>query len=390
MPRAALLQQTHVRGRYWPLPTMTAPNTYVITDDPASRYLTLATNEDAYITFAGVQSASTIANPDASRVTIIGGRNLIVRGGEVNIPNRGPVARITTAMAAGDTTLTVASTTGFPTAGYLRVDGEGMIYTGITATTFTGITRDHGFFNSGATSSNTTHPVGAKVYQGEGYRSGFEFNSQTGTVDIEGVAVTGTPNDGFRFSGQIPLVQMHNVYVAPVQANDTAYDTDGHPDAIQFFGGGTTAARISRTTLMAGIGGRCILNAANDTGSTAVGSITLRDVELCRAHPDAIELLTNSTATTVWDVQNSWFRNDGKLAGTRGSLTTDTTLLPKFNQAHFRVQAGPPSGRNRDIVNPATITTRHQTQAVIAPQVLNDAPNLIPAGAVPATVTATV
>lgn len=39
------------------------------------------------------------------------------------------------------TTITVASTTGFPTAGYITIDAEAISYTGVTATTFTTCTR---------------------------------------------------------------------------------------------------------------------------------------------------------------------------------------------------------------------------------------------------------
>jgi hypothetical protein len=39
------------------------------------------------------------------------------------------------------TTLTVDATTGYPTAGTLLIDNEAMTYTGVTATTFTGLTR---------------------------------------------------------------------------------------------------------------------------------------------------------------------------------------------------------------------------------------------------------
>lgn len=45
------------------------------------------------------------------------------------------------AINAAVTTITVLSTTGFPTAGYITIDSEAISYTGTTGTTFTGCTR---------------------------------------------------------------------------------------------------------------------------------------------------------------------------------------------------------------------------------------------------------
>ena len=65
---------------------------------------------------------------------------------------------ITTTGLSTDTTLTVASTTGFPTSGWLVLDGEIINYTGTTSTTFTGCTR-------GKYSTNPVTPIiGTTVY----------------------------------------------------------------------------------------------------------------------------------------------------------------------------------------------------------------------------------
>lgn len=48
---------------------------------------------------------------------------------------------LTAAVTYSGTTLTVASTSGFPTSGSLRVGNEAILYTGTTSTTFTGLTR---------------------------------------------------------------------------------------------------------------------------------------------------------------------------------------------------------------------------------------------------------
>jgi hypothetical protein len=55
------------------------------------------------------------------------------------------------------TTITVVSTTGFPTSGQIRIDAEVIIYTGTTATTFTGCTR------GARGTANSAHLTGATV-----------------------------------------------------------------------------------------------------------------------------------------------------------------------------------------------------------------------------------
>ena len=52
-----------------------------------------------------------------------------------------PTAGITQALTTSDTTLNVSDTTGFPTAGTLQIGNEFITYTGVTATSFTGVTR---------------------------------------------------------------------------------------------------------------------------------------------------------------------------------------------------------------------------------------------------------
>jgi len=60
-------------------------------------------------------------------------------------------------ISAADVTITVTTTTGFPTRGALQIEGEWVTYTGKTATTFTGCTR--GRFNSTAAAHNNGRSV---------------------------------------------------------------------------------------------------------------------------------------------------------------------------------------------------------------------------------------
>lgn len=55
------------------------------------------------------------------------------------------------------TTITVVSTTGFPTTGQIRIESEVITYTGITSTTFTGCTR------GARGSTNVSHSTGVAV-----------------------------------------------------------------------------------------------------------------------------------------------------------------------------------------------------------------------------------
>jgi hypothetical protein len=64
---------------------------------------------------------------------------------------------LTVAMTNSDTTATVGSTTGFPSTGLISIDTEIIAYTGLTATTFTGLTRGQ----DGTTAAS--HLLGASV-----------------------------------------------------------------------------------------------------------------------------------------------------------------------------------------------------------------------------------
>ena len=81
------------------------------------------------------------------------------------------------------TTITVASTTGFPSTGtnYIQVDNEEISYTGLTSTTFTGITRNV----RGTT--NATHSDGATVTNFSSYSAWGQAASTTDKVAEPGM-----------------------------------------------------------------------------------------------------------------------------------------------------------------------------------------------------------
>lgn len=68
------------------------------------------------------------------------------------------VATLSQSIGTTDTTLNVTSTNGYPTSGSLAIDSEEVAYTGVTASTFTGVTRHQ------RTSTAATHATGALVH----------------------------------------------------------------------------------------------------------------------------------------------------------------------------------------------------------------------------------
>lgn len=91
------------------------------------------------------------------------------------------------------TTITVVSTTGFPTAGQIRIANELISYTGITLTTFTGCTR--GAFGS----ANVSHLTGAVVTKIQATAANTAVPMYLNLTDLSnGVSIEGTNNNASR------------------------------------------------------------------------------------------------------------------------------------------------------------------------------------------------
>ena len=82
----------------------------------------------------------------------------------MTVRNNGITTTLNGDISPTDTTLTVMSTSGFPNSGTLIIDSEEMAYTGITATTFTGVTR--GVNGTTAASHSSGATVRGKVALG--------------------------------------------------------------------------------------------------------------------------------------------------------------------------------------------------------------------------------
>lgn len=93
------------------------------------------------------------------------------------------------AVAADDTTITVVSTQGFPSSGSILVNGDKILYTGKTSTTFTGCTsvsaHDDGLaVKAYVIEISTTSPGGSITWDVLSEGTEFEFDRSTGRVHL--------------------------------------------------------------------------------------------------------------------------------------------------------------------------------------------------------------
>lgn len=165
---------------------------------------------------------------------------------------------------ATTTTITVASTAGFPASGTLRIDSELITYTGITATTFTGITRSVAGSQAGATAD---HEVGTAVST---YRV-FELHpmSITGTAWFDYVGLESSQSPVIACMLPPRMMIYNNIYRPwPYDPNYVYLTAQANA--------GTASVQVTSTTLTAdpGTGGTTL--AVNSTaGFPMVGSLRI-------------------------------------------------------------------------------------------------------------------
>jgi hypothetical protein len=290
---------------------LTSPRVVTITAaDASNRTITLDAGEDCRVLFA--EPIGYVPGPyDAAQdaiVTVIGGRNVEVIGAEFAINSHAQTV-LTADASAVATTLTVASTAGFPNEGIVRVAGEAIHYSSKTSTTFTIADRNFGFF-LGAGSPPLALTAGTPVYIAEYARGGLSFRSQTGFVHVEGALIEGSSLlDGIRVRGSsATTVSIQNCRIGPLGPTDVPNMTDGHADGVQTWGSGVKALRMSHLTVLGGANGRGLINAANTSGGGEVETITVLDSEFVDERGRRTTLVTNSDSGTTWVVRNSWLR----------------------------------------------------------------------------------
>lgn len=138
---------------------------------------------------------------------------------------------VTSAIDVNQTTIPVVSTTGFSTAGAIVIDYEIIIYTGITATSFTGCTR--GAYST----SKATHVIGSYVGGAQGTTAATSTLLQLNTTDFtSGVTLSASSEMVFAHAGVYNIqfsAQITNAGNAPdnftiwLKKNGTDLDSTG-------------------------------------------------------------------------------------------------------------------------------------------------------------------
>ncbi len=224
----------------------------------------------------------------------IAGHEEVAVGTETNTADSSPVLRtvqgsfaiynqsysttLNGALTAGgaSTTITVVSTTGFPTSGSLRIAAEGanteetFDYTGKTATTFTGVT---------ATTSASAHAIGAAVYNPDTTLVGTARNFSVVTANEFSSGDDNYVIGNHEFDWQTWLSMMVTGQVDTV-FNKTAWE------AI-FYGGATAAGSGYSFTAMTGNLDLTVKSATMVTGSTPY-SMRIEIPHLSIMQPDDI------------------------------------------------------------------------------------------------------
>ena len=117
------------------------------------------------------------------------------------------------------TTLTVDTTTGFPTSGTLLIGTEEMTYTGKTSTTFTGVTRNTNSAGAAAALDDATVKLASfsdDIFSGftDQLRNTFAAAAVTSSAPAAGGTLTVGSTDGFPDTGTIKVGEEHMTYTA--------------------------------------------------------------------------------------------------------------------------------------------------------------------------------
>lgn len=123
--------------------------------------------------------------------------------------NSGDQSDLTIQVNPTDTTIYVTSTSGFPSSGKIKIDNEMIIYSGLTATTFTGCVRGD------LATTVSTHNAGTKVYGQD------PISTSAGQISIGG----GVPSAG-HWNVTTSQFNLAGLKYSGLTANITAYIAD--------------------------------------------------------------------------------------------------------------------------------------------------------------------
>lgn len=288
----------------WAPPTLTSPITVPIRPEE-NRELILPPDQDYILQMPAEPLTAPILNTThEAYVTIDGGRNIVLIGGHIHIPDAPPAATLTSPYSDGDTTLQLTSAAGLPPIGQVNLGGHGLRYTGIApGEILTGVTRNSFSYDD---AQPFPLPIGTQVWIGESNRAGLTLKNYTGVAHVEGLLVDGDLVDSVRVvTGSVTSVlQLQNCRLGRQRQHDPVHAYDGHLDSMQLVNGPATV-RLDRVTMLTD--GHGILN-KSDLGFPC-GLIQARDVDIIGSEQVVVPpsyMYQNHQTQTVWDMQNCW------------------------------------------------------------------------------------
>jgi hypothetical protein len=227
-------------------PSYSGYTTLSITDANKSSLASLTPGVDYKINLTAAISGTTLGTP---ALQIIGGRNIVIIGGRVH---HSATQQQTTcsAMTNVQTTITLASNTGFTAGDRIVVDpghataSEAMTLGTNTSGTTWNVTRNTGYAGAeGVAVAHTGTPVVKRVANGTNW--GIRISDWTGVLHLEGLLINGTsltqgiyqqnPNTN-GVGAQDAVIQLQNCHI-DCHADDVRNGNDAHADGWQIANG---------------------------------------------------------------------------------------------------------------------------------------------------------
>jgi Tfp pilus assembly protein PilX len=195
----------------------------------------------------------------------------------------GQQAHLTAALTANATTATVDSTTGWPATGFFTIDGEDITFSGLTATTFTGLARAQDGTTAVAHSNNARVSRSTVLTLQQGANSGLNAQVIPFTLQVVAQGASGTEAKLSRTIqvALIPVFQFGifsdsdlSFFAGPnfafggrVHTNGNLFLAEGAGNTLSLAQKATTALDVIRTVLANG-------NAIGNNNSTGTVNVT--------------------------------------------------------------------------------------------------------------------